>query len=168
MTVLSGLIAPTLQRAPSPGALDVAVARATRQRGDDPVDLALIATAAADAWAQGNGLPAPRAYLSGRVAQVCRRVSTRRHAFVDGAYHARASRTLDRLAAEVNASPMPVRAAVLCGVLLDLLNDRPEAEFAALSDVLARVDRECPRAPERDVEALASRIADAIREEFAR
>jgi hypothetical protein len=148
--------------------LDVAVARATTRRGAAPVDLALIATASADAWAHGNGLPRPRAYLCDLMAQACRRVCARHHAFVDGAYHARATRTLNRIGEEVNATPQPVRAAVLCVALLDLLNDRPEREFTALSGVLSRLDRECPRAPGHDVEALASRIADAIREEFAR
>lgn len=148
--------------------LDVAVARATTRRGAAPVDLGLIATASADAWAHGHGMPRPRPYLADLTAQACKRVCARHHAFVDGTYHARAARTLDRLGDEVNALPELVRPAVLCVALLDLLNDRPEPAFASLCAVLSRLDRECPRAPGHDVEALASRIADAIREEFAR
>lgn len=148
--------------------LDVAVARATTRRGVAPVDVALIATASADAWAHGHGMPRPRPYLADLVAQACKRVCARHHAFVDGTYHARATRTLDRLGDEVNALPESLRPAVLCVALLDLLNDRPEPAFTSLSAVLSRLDRECPRAPGHDVEALASRIADAIREEFAR
>lgn len=148
--------------------LDVAVARATTRRGAAPVDVALIATASADAWAHGHGLPRPRPYLADLMAQACRRVCARHHAFVDGAYHARATRALDHLSDGVNALPAEVRPAVLCVALLDLLNDREEREFASLCAVLSRLDRECPRVPGHDVESLASRIADRIREEFAR
>lgn len=130
-----------------------------------PMDVALVAVAAADGWAQGNGLPPPRAYLAGRLLDACKRVQRRHHALVTESYHARAGRCLDALAGAVNAAPAPVRAAVLASVLLDLLNDRPEPAFAAVSDALARVDRECPRDPAHDAERIASVIAERVREE---
>lgn len=155
-----------LARTQRPSALSVATARATTHRGSAPVDLALVATAAADAWAHGNGLPRPRPYLAGRILAACKRVGTRHHIFVDSDHHARAASALTRMAAAINALPAASRAAVLCATLLDLLNDRSESEFAALSDALARLDRECPRA-EGD-EGRASALADAIREELGR
>lgn len=155
-----------LTRAERPAPHAVAVARATTRRGTAPVDLALVATAAADAWCSGAGLPPPRAYLAGRILRACRRVGARHHLLVDGAYHARCSAAMARMATEINALPTDVRAATLCAVLLDLLNDREEAGFTLLSAEIARLDKELPRG--EGVEAEASRIADGIREEMGR
>ena len=130
-----------------------------------PMDLALVAVAAADAWANGNGLPRPRAYLATLLATACEKVARRHHAFVSGDYHARASRALSRMAELVNAEPVSVRAAVLATVLLDLLNDRAESGFGDVSRVLARIDRECPRTAGHDVERIADRIAERVRQE---
>jgi len=58
------------------------------------------------------------------------------------------------------------RATVLCAVLLDLLNDRSEPEFAALSRELTRLDRVLPRG--EGVEQRASQIAEMIRGEMGR
>ena len=161
-------LAPSAPLSATVRALDVLCARATTHRGSAPVDLALLAVAAADGWASGNGLPRPRAYLADRLLAACRRAGRRHHIYADGAYHSRAGRALGRMATLVNEAPAPVRAAVLCAVLLDLLNDRGEEAFAGVSEVLTRLDRECPRAPGHDVEALASVIAERVREEMGR
>lgn len=154
-----------LTRAERPAPHAVAVARATTRRGTAPVDLALVATAAADAWCSGAGLPPPRAYLAERIVRACRKVGARHHLFVDGTYHARAKAALDRVADAINALAPELRAPVLCVALMDLLNDRAEVEFTALSAELARLDREYPREG-TEVEHEASRIAEAVREEM--
>lgn len=130
------------------------------------VDLALVAVAAADAWCNGNGLPRPRAWPARRILAACRKAGARHHLAVTGGYYARAVAALDALASAVNAEPEPQRAATLCAVLLDLLNDRAEPAFAAVSHELTRLDGELPRG--EGVECAAARIADSVRDAFAR
>ena len=69
------------------------------------------------------------------------------------------------MADAINASAEP-RVSVLCAVLLDLLNDRAEPAFAALSRELTRLDRVLPRG--EGVEQRASEIAEMIRGEMGR
>ena len=152
---------------PSFASLAVAVVTAVRPecRGDAPVDLALIATAAADQWCCSTTLPRPPFPHSRDVLLACKRAGHAHRIRTDGAYHARSRRALTIMAAEINASAEP-RATVLCAVLLDLLNDRHEPEFAALSRKLTRLDRVLPRG--EGVEARASQIAEMIRGEMGR
>ncbi len=125
------------------------------------ISLALVAVAAADQWAQGAGLPAPRAWVARRILAACARVQRRHHVLASGFAHGRAVAALDRIADGVNACPEPARPAVLCAVLLDLLNDRTEDAFRAVSDELTRLDRELVRSP--DAEAAGARIAEGLR-----
>lgn len=136
--------------------------------GGSPVDLALVAVAAADAWATGAALPAPP--CAARLLTACKRVSQRHHIYVAGEHHARASAALSAIADAINAvTPAVARPAVLCAVLLDLLNDRTAPGFGAVSDELARIDRECSRVVDGvSVERIASEIAERVREEFGR
>lgn len=134
-----------------------------------PVDLALVAVAAADAWATGAGLPPPRGYLARRLLAACKRVAARHRIFVTPSHHARARRSMTAMADAINAiEPSSARAAVLCAVLLDLLNDREAHAFGAVSDELSRVDRECHRPEGVDIERIAAEIADRVREEHGR
>jgi hypothetical protein len=128
------------------------------------VSLALVAVAAADQWAQGAGLPAPRAWVARRILAACARVQRRHHVLASGFAHGRAVAALDRIADGVNACPAPTRPAVLCAVLLDLLNDRPEDAFRAVSDELTRLDRELVRVDGAEPpEAVGARIAEGLR-----
>lgn len=128
-----------------------------------PPDLALVAVAAADCWASGAGLPPPRPYLAGRLLAACTRAGARHHLYVRAEQHARAGSVLTAIADGVNAAPEPLRRAVLCAVLLDLLNDRAEPAFARVSDELARIDREV-RAEGAD--GIAAEIAEKVRERW--
>ena len=128
------------------------------------ISLALVAVAAADQWAQGAGLPAPRAWVARRILAACARVQRRHHVLASGFAHGRAVAALDAIADGVNACPAPMRPAVLCAVLLDLLNDRPEDAFRAVSDELTRLDRELVRVEGAEPpEAAGARIAEGLR-----
>lgn len=129
-------------------------------------DLALLATAAADAWAQGKHIPAPSAKAAWWLLRACRAVGRRHHITVTDAYAGRCRVVLERLLVLVCEQPAERRRAVLCGVLLDLLNDRGETGFADVSDALARVDREL--APTAADTVAAARITDIVRGEAAR
>lgn len=131
------------------------------------VDLALVAVAAVDAWCDGAGLTAPRPWVAQRLRAACRRTGERHHIRVTGGYHAAAGGSLRAMATAINAEPEGARAAVLCAVLLDLLNDRVEPEFRGVSEELARLDGECSRPAGYAVEAAGSRIADSVRRAYA-
>lgn len=129
-------------------------------------DLALLATACADAWAQGKHIPAPSYKAAWRLLRACRAVGRRHHITVSGAYADACRVVLERLLVLVCEVPDGRRRAVLCGVLLDLLNDRGEQGFGEVSDALALVDREL--APSIEDTLAAARIADVIRGEVSR
>lgn len=161
-------VAPVLvAQAARPSRVDVLVARATTSRGRDPVDLAVVAVACAETWARGQEVAPPPAPFPAHITRACRLVYRRHHLLVDGEVFARASKALTWILSAAKRQPAPARHAVLCAVLLDLLNDRPEEAFAGVSDVLTRVDRACSRG-DVDVEGTAGEIAAAAREEFAR
>jgi hypothetical protein len=91
-------------------------------------------------------------------------VQRRHHVLASGHAHGRAVAALDRIADGVNACPAPTRPAVLCAVLLDLLNDRTEDAFRAVSDELTRLDRELVRVDGAEPpEAVGARIAEGLR-----
>lgn len=150
---------------PSFASLAVAVVTAAPEayRGNAPQDLALIATAAADQWCSSMGAFRPPFPHSRDILAACKAVGREHRIRTDGAYHARSRRALTLMAEQINASPEP-RATVLCAVLLDLLNEREEPAFAALSRELTRLDRMLPRG--EGVEARASEIAEMIRAEM--
>lgn len=148
---------------PSLGRLFIAVS--TPHRGSARLDLALIATAAADSWCTSASVPRPPAPHDRDVLAACKAVSRAHRITTDDGYKARCVRAMHTMADEINASPEP-RATVLCAVLLDLLNDRHEPAFAALSRELTRLDRVLPRG--EGVEQRASEIAEMIRGEMGR
>lgn len=129
-------------------------------------DLALLATAAADAWAQGRHIPAPSFRAAYRLLRACRAVGRQHRITVTDGYAGRCHAVLTRLFALVCELPEGRRRAVFCCVLLDFLNDRADPAFGAVSDALAAVDREL--APTDEDTARASRIADVIRWEVRR
>lgn len=107
--------------------------------------------------------------LARRLLAACKRVAARHRIFVTPSHHARARRSMTAMADAINAiEPSSARAAVLCAVLLDLLNDREAHAFGAVSDELSRVDRECHRPEGVDIERIAAEIADRVREEHGR
>lgn len=126
-------------------------------------DLALLATAAADAWSQGRHIPAPSFRLAYRLGRACRAAGRVHHLTVSDAYAARCHAVLMRLFALLCELPEARRRPTLSGVLLDFLNDRSDPAFAAVSDLLTEVDREL--APTDEDAAHAARIADVIRGE---
>lgn len=133
------------------------------------VDLALVAVAAADAWACGGGLPhaATPDVTRGawaRLARACQVVCARHHQRVTAGHHARAGRALAAIADATNAAPGDDRGAVLCALLLDLLNDRGEPGFAAVSRELARIDRAI--GARHEAVLMASVAADQARQAF--
>lgn len=148
-----------------PSLVDLAIHVTTPHRGSAPIDLAMIATAAADSWCTSASVPRPPAPHDRDVLAACKAVSRAHRLTTDDAYKARCVRAMTRMADAINASAEP-RATVLCAVLLDLLNDRPEPAFAALSRELTRLDRVLPRG--EGVEARASEIAEMIRGEMGR
>lgn len=154
-----------LRPMPRHSLVDLAIHVTTPHRGNARLDLALIATAAADSWCTSASVPRPPAPHDRDVLAACKRVSRAHRITTDDGYKARCVRAMTRMAAEINASAEP-RATVLCAVLLDLLNDRAEPEFAALSRELTRLDRVLPRG--EGVEARASEIAEMIRREMGR
>jgi hypothetical protein len=130
------------------------------------VDLALVAVAAAHQWALGNGAPPPRAWVAARILRACQRVERDHRIGVTSGHHARASAAMDAIVDALDGAPAESRAAVLCALLLDLLNDRREPAFAAVSRELARLDTELARG--EGAEVIAARAADSVREAFAR
>ena len=153
------------------GAL-VAPSRAVALRVDadaGAVDLALVAVAAADAWAHGHGLlhaatPSVTRGAWTRLARACATVCERHHQRVTAGHHARAGRALGAIADAANAAPAEDRGALLCALLLDLLNDRGERGFAAVSGELARIDRAIGERP--GAMRAAALAADRVRHEM--
>ena len=88
-------------------------------------------------------------------------VCGRHHQRVTAGHHARAGRALDAIADAANAAPPEDRGAVLCALLLDLLNDRTEPGFARVSSELARIDRALGERP--DAVRAAAIAADRVR-----
>jgi len=142
-------------------ALPAGVPRALRYDATDgaAVDLALVAVAACDAWASGtSGVPRPP--LAAQILAACKRVGRTHHIFVSEHAHVRARTAMATIATRVNAvEPAMLRPAVLCALLLDLLNDRHEPAFARVSDTLSRLS--LPGG-----EHHGARIADDLRADF--
>lgn len=126
------------------------------------VDLALVAVAAVDSWASGtSGLPRPP--RAAAILAACHRVSRRHSILVSGGHHKRAAGALTTIATRVNAHPAPeARGALLCALVLDLLNDRAEDGFGAVSDALSSLHLAAPG----DVDRVASSLADELRATF--
>ena len=110
-------------------------------------------------------MPRPPAPHDRDVLAACKAVSRAHRITTDDGYKGRCVRAMHAMADAINASAEP-RASVLCAVLLDLLNDRAEPAFAALSRELTRLDRVLPRG--EGVEQRASEIAEMIRGEMGR
>ena len=154
-----------LRPMPRHSLVDLAIHVTTPHRGNARLDLALIATAAADSWCTSESVPRPPAPHDRDVLAACKRVSRAHRITTDDGYVGRWVPAMPAMAGQINARAGP-RASVLCAVLLDLLNDRAEPAFAALSRELTRLDRVLPRG--EGVEQRASEIAEMIRGEMGR